>query len=114
RAVHRQPAMDATRRPAGGAAVAEQNPGTRQPRRPYADPQRTKLSCILQEALAFAQVAPLSLRQAAQHDATHANPLEPGDLQAHLLAHATNLTLLALTQNESKLILVLPIHFGRQ
>ena len=55
--------------------------------------------------------APLSLGKIAEHHVADAHALQAQHLQAHQLAHAAYLALLAITQHEAQLILVLPFDF---
>src|SRR5690625_763907 len=62
----------------------------------------------LVEALAPPQIAPLAGWQITQHNATHAHTLEADHLESDLFAHPAYLALLAFTNDEPQLILVLP------
>src|SRR3990167_690224 len=64
------------------------------------------------EAFVRAQVAPLPHGQVAQCDTADTDAFQAHHLQAHLLAHAANLALLALGQHGGQLLGVLPFHLG--
>ena len=59
------------------------------------------------------QVAPLPHGQIPQRDTANTNAFEAHHLEAHLLAHAPDLALFALGQDEAKLLRILPLNQGR-
>lgn len=65
------------------------------------------------ETLVCAQIAPLPRRQVAEAHAPDAYPLQSGDFQADQLAHAADLPLAAIAQDEAQLVGVLPPDPGR-
>src|SRR5262249_45292303 len=56
--------------------------------------------------------APFSRRQIPQADTPDAHALESCNLESRELAHSSDLTLFALTQDETQLVRVLPFHVG--
>ena len=64
------------------------------------------------DPLVATQITPLPERQAAEHHAADADALKCGDLKAHELAHASDLTLTTFAQHKSQLFFVLPADLG--
>jgi hypothetical protein len=60
------------------------------------------------ELLVGPQVPPLAYRQSSQRYIAAADSLQPGYEKAHQLAHAADLALAALAQDEAELVFVLP------